>query len=57
MALGTIAQLELLDDVIPEAAAAEIGPADTPVSYTHLDVYKRQGHGCGQRMCSLPMYW
>ena len=35
-ALGTIAQLELLDDVIPEAAAAEIGHADTPSVYVVL---------------------
>ena len=32
--------------VMPEAEEVEIdiNPAD-PVSYTHLDVYKRQGHG------------
>ena len=29
------------------------GYAPAPVSYTHLDVYKRQAHGCGfcQRWC------
>ena len=36
VALGTIAQLELLDDVIPEAAAAEIGHADTLSVYVVL---------------------
>ena len=37
---------EIGDVVGQEGVAARRGPGEEPVSYTHLDVYKRQGvHG------------
>ena len=29
------------------------GPSVVPVSYTHLDVYKRQEYGCGKPTCGV----
>ena len=34
-----------------------IMPADIPVSYTHLDVYKRQGKGNSQCSGEMRRYW
>ena len=36
---------------IPQTPIAEGNANDVPVSYTHLDVYKRQEVMCGQGTC------
>ena len=38
--------LEVLEEVFQEGAYSNIALNARPVSYTHLDVYKRQPYGC-----------
>ena len=51
---------ERISDVLPYVTNAQIGDSTnaeflrSPVSYTHLDVYKRQGHDCCETGKAFP---
>ena len=39
------------EDIVMAMEELELTDAQAPVSYTHLDVYKRQGHRTGSHGC------
>ena len=54
-ALGSLARRHLKDLILPDGDAVRLLPFNgaeqqIPVSYTHLDVYKRQQHAHGQKL-------
>ena len=48
---GLAGELELQDSVVTEQDVARVMASCDAVSYTHLDVYKRQGPGGGLGLC------
>ena len=43
------AETELTKEILDKVEEEEVFPEEIPVSYTHLDVYKRQNESSGEK--------